>query len=203
MILKTPTSLDAPVLTDWLEFNVLFGDDKEVSIADVRRMLEPLNVETRKGRGRTSVDTLVGSIQRQTGLRRRLAGASYPIAARGDSFSPAGPWEDFLPYVFLLLCSLAHHYQELGFTKGSSKRPAELLGFLSVEALIGYLGGSAVRFDSPRRMPLPSGFKDALAYVGKATSEPIWPVDFSSSAQKDDGLDVLAWKSLRMQEVGK
>lgn len=195
MTLKPPTSLEAPALADWLEFNVLFGDGDGVSVADLRRMLEPLNVESRKGRGRTSVEALMGSIRRQVDLRSRLAGASYPLAVGEASYDANGDWNDFVPYVFLLLCSLTHHYPELSLKKAASKRPAELFGFLGAEALATYLMGSAFRFDSPRHHPVPVGFADALAYMEAQVKEPRWSESFAASSQKDDGLDVLAWKS--------
>jgi hypothetical protein len=193
-MLKAPVSLDPDALADWIEFNTLFGDGAHVAKSDIRRPLEALNVESRRGRGKTTVEALLGAIARRVTSRAALAGDAYPIKRSRGSYGRKGDWDAYLPYSFALLCTLSHHYAELALSDGQAKRPAELLGLLSTEAIAAYLAGSAVRFDAPRRAPVPQKFRTALEYLGRMAGEPIWSEDFSASSQKDDGLDVVAWK---------
>lgn len=188
-MLSRPDSDSGAALADWLEASVLFRSDGYLAFADVLESLEAFDFNE-------GAEEAHARIVRRIGLRRAAIGSSYPIAIGRRGYSASKPWIESPSYSFLVLLSLGHYYGSLRFGNGQAGDPAEIFELLSAEALGRYVGGESIRFGAPRRQPVPAGFRDAIAYL--ATKAIVHPQDLlETGAEKDDGLDVVAWRSFR------
>ena len=189
-MIKPPPSLDPPALADWVEYSAL-TTPAGISRADVTRSLEGAGVDDND-----EVNSLLGDISRHITDRRFWLRQKYPLRVTRLSFERKNDWRSYLAYMFLLSCTMTHHYGELSMSKARSKEPAEIFGFIARDVLGRYLDGQAVRFDAPRRAPLPTQFGKALDYLQTCTLERSGGGAITTGREKDDGLDVVAWKSL-------
>lgn len=192
---------DAIKLADWLEFEALTSCNGVGSLLELARQLGIAGVGDAEDEGREEprqfadnpkLDDVMGEIEaRSTGCAE---GYPFDIDAGGNCISRKAEWTGFT-YTNLLLLSLIDCHNPVQSAVGRLF-PARLFEAICVGVAEKYLGGSelgakAFHFGAPR--PDGSGFSTAL----KALTESIGGKQLGivdPSAEKDDGLDVLAWR---------
>jgi hypothetical protein len=186
-----PSDLTNPIhLADWLEILALNSADGNASHADLQRSLNRLGAHNKD-------DLSIGAV---TELNKRTvaAGDSYPFTFSGTLLSLKRNWQEFTPYVFCLLLSVCE------------KKKKRVIGInhemmfeqLSCIAAANYVGGTALRFGSPRK-ELPAAFGDALLRVCAELNEWTFRTGRKVLHRKDDGLDLVAWKPFPDRQIGK
>jgi hypothetical protein len=192
---------DNTILADWLEFEALTSDNGGCSLLELARQLGIAGVgdaeneallEPRQFADNPKLDEVMNEIE------GRSAGCSdgYPfeIDSAGNSISRKADWTEYT-YTNLLLISLIDCHTSVQSTAGPIY-PARLFEAICVVVAEKYLGGrelgaKAYHFGAPR--PDGSGFSTALkALAASLKGTPHDIID--PSAEKDDGLDVLAWR---------
>lgn len=192
---------DAVTLADWLEFEALTSDNGVGSLLELARQLGIAGVGDAEDEGREEprqfadhpkLDDVMSEIEG----RSAACGAGYPfeVDAGGNSVSRKADWGEYT-YTNLLLISLIDCHKAVQSVAGAIY-PARLFETICVTVAEKYLGGrelgaKSYHFGAPR--PDGSGFSVAL----KALAESIKGKQLGiiePSAEKDDGLDVLAWR---------
>jgi len=198
----TPRLTDDSIkLADWLEFEALTSANGVGALLELARQLGIAGVGDAEGEGRQEprqfvdhpiLDEVMGEIEHRAGS----CGAGYPfeVDAGGTSITRKANWTD-LNYTNLLLISFIDCKNAVPTAHGNAY-PARLFEAICVIAAENYLGGRThgarcFHFGSPR--PNGSGFSDALqnlaeALQGRRLGELV------PDAEKDDGLDVFAWR---------
>lgn len=192
---------DSIKLADWLEFEALTSANGVGSLLELARQLGIGGVGDAESEGRqeprqfadhTVLDDVMGEIER----RMNGCGGGYPfdVDAGGNSITRKAGWADF-SYTNLLLISFIDCQHAVQTAKGAVY-PARLFEAICVVAAENYLGGrtqgaQAFHFGAPR--PNGSSFSEALqcladAVQGRRLGE------LEPDAEKDDGLDVFAWR---------
>jgi hypothetical protein len=188
-MLTKPDADSDTALADWLEASILFRSAGYLAFSDVLENLEAFDLD---GGAEEAATRLVRRIHQ----RAAAIGPSYPIAVEKRGYSTAAAWDGALIYGFLVLLSLGHHYRSLRLGEGQASEPGEMFELVCTEALSRYVAGEAIRFGAPRRRPVPPGFAEAVAYLaGKALVHPQGRLETGS--EKDDGLDIVAWRPFR------
>lgn len=199
----TPRLKDDPIkLADWLEYEALTSANGVGALLELARQLGIGGVGDAETEGRQEprqfadhpvLDDVMSEIER----RAAGCGDGYPfeVDAGGTSITRKEDWADF-SYTNLLLLSLITNSKDAVATAQGNAYPARLFEAICVIAAENYLGGEAqgargFHFGSPR--PNGSGFSDALqglanALCGRRLGELV------PDAEKDDGLDVFAWR---------
>jgi hypothetical protein len=198
----TPRLKDDPIkLADWLEFEALTSDNGVGSLLELARQLGIAGVgdaedegsqEPRQFADHPVLDDVMGEIER----RSNGCGGGYPfeVDAGGNSITRKAYWADF-SYTNLLLISFIDCQHAVHTALGVAY-PARLFEAICVVAAENYLGGhaqgaKAFHFGAPR--PNGSGFSDALQSLANAMQGRRLR-ELEPDAEKDDGLDVLAWR---------
>jgi len=192
---------DAITLADWLEFEALTSDNGVGSLLELARQLgiagagdaEDENIdEPRQFADHPKLDDVMCEIEG----RSAACGVGYPfeVDPGGNSISRKVSWRGF-SYTNLLLISLIDCHATIQSAVGPIF-PARLFESICVVAAEKYLGGSEVgarayHFGAPR--PDRSGFSDALRVLARSINGRHVGL-IEPSAEKDDGLDVLAWR---------
>ncbi len=198
----TPRLKDDTIkLADWLEFEALTSANGVGSMLELARQLGIAGVGDAENEGRREprqfadhpvLDDVMGEIER----RANGCGAGYPfeIDAGGTSITRKVDWADF-SYTNLLLTSFIDCKNAVQTAQGDAY-PARLFEAICVIAVENYPGGRGqgargFHFGAPR--PNGSGFSDAVqdladALQGRRLGELV------PDAEKDDGLDVFAWR---------
>lgn len=193
---------DAIKLADWLEYEALTSANGVGSLLELARQLGIAGVgdaenesqqEPRQFADHPVLDDVMGEIER----RARGCGIGYPFEVDdgGTSIARKADWADF-SYTNLLLISLINNTKDAVPTPQGDAYPARLFEANCVIAAENYLGGRTqgacgFHFGFPR--PDGSGFSVALqnlagAVQGRRLGE------LAPDAEKDEGLDVFAWR---------
>lgn len=192
---------DATTLADWLEYEAITSDNGIGSLLELARQLgiagagdaeNETDDEPRQFADHPKLD----DVMRQIEDRSVACGDGYPfeIDSGGNSISRKKDWDGFT-YTNLLLISLIDCHKAVR-SSGGSIYPARLFEAVCVVAAEKYLGGrelgaKAYHFGAPR--PDGSGFSDALKMLAASIrGKQLGIID--PSDEKDDGLDVLAWR---------
>jgi hypothetical protein len=83
-----------------------------------------------------------------------------------------------------------------------NQNPQKMFEHLSTVAARNYIGGNALRFGAPRDT-MPSSFKEAVDHLCRALGEGSGSRGGPTSGAKDDGLDLVAWRSFPDTLPGK
>jgi len=198
----TPRLKDDPItLADWLELEALTSANGVGSLLELARQLGIGGVGDAESEGKQEPrqfadHPVLEDVMAELERREIACGAGYPfeVDAGGNSITRKSDWTDF-SYINLLLISQID-CKDAVQTKLGDAYPARLFEALCVLAAENYLGGraqgaQAFHFGAPR--PNGSGFSDALqclasALRGRKLGE------LEPDAEKDDGLDVFAWR---------
>ena len=192
---------DAITLADWLEFEALTSNNGVGSLLELARQLGIAGVGDAENEGREEprqftdhpkLDDVMSELEaRSTGC-----GDGYPfeIDAGGNSISRKANWNKFT-YTNLLLISLIDCHKKIPSAAGVIY-PARLFEAICVVVAEKYLGGRelgarAYHFGAPR--PDGSGFSTALKAIAECIKGKQQGI-IDPDAEKDGGLDVLAWR---------
>ena len=195
-MLRVPLDCDPEVVADWIEASLLFSNltDCYMSDSDVSDAMEDAAV--------ADPEASFADAKRVMFNRMRAIGPNYPFSRELSGWALVQGWEEYLPYSFLLLVSLGHHYSELSRKSGAATEPSVILEHLTRHVVSQYFNGQAIRFGSKRENPIPSGFDDAVDFVATRMRESAGG-RLSKSSLKDDGVDVIAWLPFQDKKRGQ
>ena len=192
---------EAITLADWLEFEALTSDNGVGSLLELARQLGIAGVGDAEDEGRQEPRQFtdhpkLDDVMNELESRSAGCGDGYPFEIDGDgnSITRKADWGEFT-YTNLLLISLIDCHKAVQSAAGSIY-PARLFEAICVVVAKKYLGGHelgarAYHFGAPR--PDGSGFSAALKALAQSIKgKQLGLID--PSAEKDDGLDVLAWR---------
>lgn len=187
-MIQPPTTLHPQALADWIEASVLFDAPEPEgthSFAEIKKVLEEAEVP--------DVEAQLTNVLLTNQTRRIAIKQAYPIATYDFGFQRQGEWTAFVPYSFLLLLSLRHHYRVLARNQRETLRGAELFEFLSLFALERYLNARVVRIGFPRRRPVPANFSRSVEYLCAQCQELFGGGVLVAGDEQDDKLDLVGW----------
>jgi hypothetical protein len=198
-VLALPASSTDPIkLADWLELWALKSPAGLSSRGDLERALRPAALAELSND--EAIEEKIVSVLTELHDRERAAGMGYPFEIKGDLLKTKPNWKEYPSYVFCLCLS----YFGCKEKKGSKSYPRRWFEHLSRDAIQQYVGGTAVRFGSPRvKDELPTKFNDAVVHICKNLME---GGDFKSGGlpdRKDDAVDIIAWKHFPDKLPGK
>ncbi len=139
---KTKHNCDLQIFCDWIEINALFLG-QEVSGSDLVDILIENHIYSDQDFAWEFVNNAFSTLD----VRRQLLGHGYPLVPFEDGYEGVGEWEDFAPYAFCLMLSLARSHP--GWIRGNFTadytEQGELFEDLTAEALRRVLPGWQVR----------------------------------------------------------
>lgn len=191
---------DAVSLADWLEFEALTSDNGVGSLLELARQLgiagagdaeDEGSDEPRQFADHPKLDDVMSEIESRSAACK--GGYPFEIDGSGNCISRKDDWAAY-SYTNLLLLSLIDCHAAVASARGPIY-PARLFEAICVVAAEQYLGGGergakSFHFGAPR--PDHSGFSAALEKLAvsiRGSPQGILDPD----AEKDDGLDVMAW----------
>jgi hypothetical protein len=151
-------------------------------------VLEDSNIGDPEGR--------VSDIWQEISRRHRLVPKAHPVKVFGDRLERIQLWMDNPVYAFQLLLTLQRLYDLIETSSGQWGRPAKLFELLTTSAAAQYLG-DAINIGTPRRGDVPRSFGRCLDYICKKLGEVKGTTTLYTSTVKDDGVDIIAWRSFK------
>lgn len=191
---------EATRLADWLEYDAMTSDNGVGSLVELARQIRingSADAEDENPKPIEFIDNeKIEAVMSEIESRNEACGGGYPfeIDAGGNSITCKAGWKEYT-YTKLLLISLRDCKKAVPSGSGSLF-PARLFEAVCVAVAQKYMGGKesgvlSYHFGAPR--PDHSGFDTALKQLIAATCGK--PLDvLEPSAEKDDGLDVFAWR---------
>lgn len=199
-MIGAPTRTNGDALADWAEASLIVDEGHEwfLPYAHVQDAIEAQNLVDSDSDAHILLSDLKRTVQR----RHDLIGDAYPVRVERDGIMKLT--ERALLHDFLVLVGLGWLYDDLKLESSAAHNPAKLFEEVVAVALAAYVGGTSFRFGAPRRLPVPTGFKDALEYIGTSTNECLGNVvDFVDGHEKDQGLDIIAWRPFSDRRPGQ
>lgn len=198
-MLALPDSPTDPIkLADWLELWALISRKGSSSRGDLERALRAAALAELSTD--EAIEETIVSVLAELQDREKATGKGYPFEISGDLLNTKSDWKEYPSYVFCLCLS----YFGCKEKKGSKSFPRRWFEHLSRDALQQYVGGSAVRFGSPRvRKELPSEFNRAVVHICNTMKEGGDYKSGGSPHRQDDAVDIIAWKHFPDQLPGK
>ncbi|WP_400193793.1 hypothetical protein [Hymenobacter sp. B81] len=177
---------DAIKLADWIELNALISPDLNYSRGDLERALNAAALKELPNN--ESIESKCVEVFSELSDRAFFASDGYPFELTSPSLLQAK--DDYLkytPYVFCLCLSY--------FGWSAQDNPAKMFERIAGIAAKEYIGGYLLEFGAPRSgSPVPKGFADAVKYLCKMLKEGDSISDSPLEDEKDDGIDIVAWK---------
>ncbi len=200
IVVPVPARASVWDLADWVELRAVVAGDGSASRGDLESA-----VRGSPAFGRDSTndrDAFIAAVFSEITDREAQAGLGYPFVLSGSQLqTKPTAWRTASAY---LICLCLSWFGESRATKVDAS-PARLFEALSTEAAASFIGGSAVRFGSPRK-ELPSSFRRAVDELCQ-THLGGEGVGFSSRETlhwtKDGGLDVVAWRDPGDNRTGR
>lgn len=203
---------DAIRLADWVEVNLLAGEESAISVAEVTGTLagvppdDSADSQSRDqfwGRAEGQAEAAFAElVRRETWLR-----LSYPLDIDGDVAFLKRPAMSFETYRFLVLLRARQMYD--GALGDNGEESGLLFEELAVVALGEYAGGGLserVRFGvagGRRGGDLPADLSEALKELSLRMNEEAGNTSKPTDPEGDLGLDALAWKPFGDQRPGQ
>jgi hypothetical protein len=177
-------NVDRSIFCDWIEANVLFLGE-EVTGSDLVDILTENNIYKSQGFAWQFVEDVFLILE----LRSRLVGEGYPLRRTDDGFEVKGEWEDYAPYAFCLMLSLARsHNAWLRENFGADfTHQGELFELLTAESITQSLSGWKVH--------LTGWTRSRTVAIKQVVSE------ICSQVNEAAG-DVLRWTASTAKEAG-
>ncbi|MBI1332475.1 MAG: hypothetical protein GC165_06315 [Armatimonadetes bacterium] len=193
-MLQAPSDTRSNAMATWVEASLIIDQGLE-GFLPYSIFLEEIDSQNLSSADLES-ETLLSDLKRTLVRRQSIVGDVYPLRIGKTGISTNSTQEStHHVHDFLVLLSLAWTYDDLSYKNGAASTPSELFEELVAHAMASYIGGRSFRFGAPRRAPVPVPFRAAVEYVSSETAEMLGNVeDFVDGHEKDDGLDVIAWK---------
>ena len=180
-----PPASDPLILADWLEVRALLADDRNVSAADLRRELVRMGIPEDE---ESDVEILVDDTFSELEDRSDACRAGYPFSLNRSVLQAQ---ENGAHWAYIFCLFLSWRGLGDGRSRGKSTRLFEEVAAVAAK---GYIAGESLQFGFPRRT-LSKNFLKAVEEVCQAMGEGGGPREGqNSSAAKDAGLDIIAWK---------
>lgn len=174
-------------LADWLELSAATNRDQQVSLEQLMTMMRSNSVSPYSY---VDLENLLHPVT--TELISREKCSEYPFTLIGSSLEYRKDYGlSTSTYTFCLALSVLRRRPRI---KGCF--PERIFEEISTKAAREYLNGSAIRFASPRKAGVPSGFKDAIVHLIRMLDEGTSLRSDRIGNEKDAGVDVIAWKTL-------
>jgi len=137
-------------------------------------------------------------------LRRRLIGDGYPIETTIDGIRGIGEWEDYSPYAFCLMLSLARSHGAWirdNFNADYTIQ-GDLFELLTAESVPLSLVGWEVKqtgWTPSRASAIKQVVKDVCGHLNEAAGEVL---RWTKATAKEAGLDLVSWRPFADGNVG-
>lgn len=181
-----PTGSSISDLADWFETAMLAEHRGRLPRSDMRsRIRDALFVEE------TELDQQVDLLLQEVEQRKRKCPRGYPFRRTRRGIEQDKTVEAST-YAFLLTICVSPHFRK---AKAEEQDAAVLFEFVLLDALKSYLGPRADgrRFGWPPKEDRPTGFSEALDWLGEAIGLRPGP-GYRPPEQNDGGLDVIVWR---------
>jgi hypothetical protein len=190
---------DINIFCDWIEASSLFLG-REVTGPDLVDLLVENNIYTSQKFAWEFVSSAFATID----LRRRLLGLGYPLVPTDEGYEYTGNWEDYSPYAFCLMLSLARSHPawlRSNFTSDYTEQ-GELFEDLTAEALKLVLPGWQIRSTGWTRTRTVQ-LKNIVANISAVLNEAAGDVmRWTKATAKEAGLDLIAYRPFADNNVG-
>lgn len=195
----TAHNVDRHIFCDWIEASATFLG-LEIAGSDIVDLL----IENNIYKDQDFAWHLVEDAMRTLGLRSRLLGDGYPLVATEGGYEARGEWEDYAPYAFCLMLSLARsHSNWIRDTFGPNyNEQGELFELLTAEAVSLSLSGWRVHptgWTRTRTNLLKQVVSDICAQVNEAAGD---VASWTKDTAKEAGLDLVSWRPFADGNVG-
>jgi hypothetical protein len=183
-MIPAPTRIRDPLqLADWLEIQAILADDHNSSRGDLQALLQQESISP------DDQEPLILAAYAELELRVSAARHAYPFRLRDSLLHLRHKsWRPYAAYVFCLLVSYG------GVRRYGNLYPARLFETLSVRAAARFVGGRADQFGFPRAK-LPRGFAEAVNALSVRICEGDGVFQNQVRDEKDDALDIVAWRA--------
>ena len=190
-------SLD--VLADWIEANVLFGDENQLSDASLIDVLceEQICNEQAMAAG------IIGNGWTELRRRQSCIGQAWPIALAPGRITRTRPWQDVPAHSFCVLLALAKWYRPWAKKFGSNyTEQGELFEILTKKSLEAHFQGWKVHSTGWTRTQsrrLGAIVKDVSSLLGESEG----PLErWTRPSASDAGLDLVLYRPFNDARVG-
>ena len=201
-MLALPTSLsDLSALTDWTELCCLVRRSKSISFEDIIGELKRVGEDNpEREEHEATIDsafqTPAEDIWAYLDSRSKRAQSGYPFTLDDARLILRTDAPASNAYCFALVCARLPH----------DPNGADLFEDLCAGALSRYSGARSkvIRFGSPRRDPVPTGFSDAVEYVSRQCCEGEGAhIVNTRNDTGDESIDLVAWKPFPDELTGR
>lgn len=185
-------------LADWLEFLALVSPDGNASFIDLERAVRREGIAGLDDD--EAVEEVIQEVANEIDQRALSAQEAYPFQVESRSILLKGSKDRFVPYVFCLCISALKSDKELD----KNPYPRRMFERLSCVAARNYIKGEVVRFGSPRdQKDMPKEFSRAVDELCKRIGEGLGFRAKKAFSQKDDAIDIVAWRDFPDRTEGK
>lgn len=206
-MLLQPAERDPVNVADWVELEVLYSNEGRLSFETLRSQIDTDGTiyEQVDEIGEPDMllpelsEGLVASTEVEIDRRIRIVGQAYPFERSGGLLQQRTDFRDCIPYIFCLLAVDRELYDP---SDPIFQGLPALFEHLVCEAMVSYLGGEAVRFGEPRDT-MPARINDAVKELARLTGDKQVDVYEVNATDKDEGLDVAAWKNFSDKYLSK
>ncbi len=196
---RTRHNVNPIFFCDWLEASCIFLG-REISGPDIVDILIENNIYNSQDFAWTFVNDAFATLD----LRSRLLGEGYPLEATNDGYRHRGDWEDFTPYTFCLMLSLANsHAPWIAQTfPPDYSTQGELFEELTAEAVAITLNGWRTQptgWTKTRTPRIKQVVEEICEHLNEAAGE---IYRWTKQTAKEAGLDLLSWRPFADGNVG-
>lgn len=194
-----PAARDPITIADWAEIQILYSGSGSIAFEAVRTeidkdgSLEDELEEEAEELGQlvdwpeNATERLLANGESEILRRIEIADNVYPFQLIDGTLGMKPDSDKYLPYIFCLLACDSEMWDP------ADQRQVVLLEHLAREVLEIYLGGTAIRFGTPRDT-MPDGLHDAIEELASLSHSRVAGGYPTNDSDNDLGLDVAGWK---------
>jgi hypothetical protein len=191
-------NIQMPICCDWIEASVLFCDDVMTGADIVDVLCDEHFYDSQEFAWAFVNDALSNMRQRQAWI-----GAGYPFAIVDQRVTRLGTWQDYVPYAFCLMLSLAESHQKwvAGFGADFTEQ-GQLFEELTAEALRAHMNGWVVHptgWTRTNAKKLGDIVNNVAAALGETTGQ---LKRWTKAAANEAGLDIVCYHPYPDSRVG-
>lgn len=192
-------NIDHVILCDWLEASILFKGES-VSGSDIVDVLTENGIYSDQDLAWEAANDLLSML----GTRSVLIGDGYPLEPSTYGFAPKGHWDDYAPYAFCLMLSLAKsHGKWIADTFGADyNEQGALFEDLTAEAVALTFGGWQVHstgWTRTRTNHIRAVVSDICVRINESAGEVL---RWTRETTKEAGLDLISWRPFQDGTIG-
>ena len=190
--------VDLMIFCDWIEASALFVE-ADVSGSDLVDILVKNNIYSEQSFAWEFVNDALSNLD----VRSRLIGEGYPFSITSDTVSSKGTWQDYTPYAFCLMLSLAKSHSSWVRTFGANFTvQGELFEKLTAEAVSLTLPGWTV-FPTGWSRTQTARIKQVVENICNQMNEAAGEIfRWTRDTAKEAGLDLITYRSFADGNAG-